>query len=94
LCSDGLTAEHGFSAGRLGLWVLAILSVFFVLTFAVWFFASEVEVTTVVTSPDGTVIAEESDTDLGRLVLPGAFLGGSLISLAASILALRRAGRN
>ena len=94
MCSDGLKAEHGLSPGLIGLWVLAILSVFLVMTFAVWLFASEVEVTTVVTSPDGTVIAKESDTDLGQLVLPGAFLGGSVMSLAASILALRRAQRS
>ena len=95
MSSDGLTADRGLSRGRLGLWALGVISAFLVLTFAAWFFATSVETTTTIVDPkDGTVIARESDTDLAQLAVPGAFLGGSLICLAASIIALRRTGRN
>jgi hypothetical protein len=90
-----LTASRGLSRGRLGLWALAVVSTFLVLTFSVWFFATSVETSTTIVDPkDGTVIARESDTDLAQLAVPGTFLGGSLICLSASIIALRRAGRN
>jgi len=78
----------------LAFWLLAAASAFLVVTFAVWLLATPVEETTTVIAADGRVLSEESDQDLSSLLLPGAFLAGSLVCLAASVAALLRSRRS
>ena len=63
-----------------------------VLTCAVWFLATPVEVTSTVRQGD-QVIAERTQKDYAQLILPGVFLVGAVVGFISSIVVLIRAYR-